>query len=69
MGCPNPRRHEFLDVVSRAEYQAVFAQVYYAPQNPGLDLLDPAIAKLMSTHPGTRRSRLPTSRGGPTTCR
>ena len=54
MGCPNPKgAMKFLDFVGRAEYQAVFARLmYYAPQNPkAVDLLEPAIAKLMSTHP------------------
>jgi putative spermidine/putrescine transport system substrate-binding protein len=54
VGCPNPiGAMKFLDIVGRAEYQAVFARlIYYAPQNPkAFDLLEPAIAKLMPTYP------------------
>lgn len=54
VGCPNPKgAMKFLDIVGRAEYQAVFARLmYYAPQNPkALDLLEPAIARLMPTYP------------------
>jgi putative spermidine/putrescine transport system substrate-binding protein len=54
VGCPNPTgAMRFLDIVGRAEYQAVFARlIYYAPQNPkAFDLLEPAIAKLMPTYP------------------
>jgi putative spermidine/putrescine transport system substrate-binding protein len=54
VGCPNPTgAMKFLDIVGRAEYQAVFARlIYYAPQNPkAFDLLEPAIAKLMPTYP------------------
>ena len=42
-----------LDYGDEAEYQAVFARLmYYAPQNPkALDLLEPAIARLMPTYP------------------
>ncbi|MGZ3348731.1 MAG: ABC transporter substrate-binding protein [Xanthobacteraceae bacterium] len=57
-GCPNPKgAMKFLDIVGRAEYQAVFARLmYYAPQNPkALDLLEPAIAKLMPTYPENER--------------
>jgi len=53
VGCPNPTgAMKFLDIVGRAEYQAVFARlIYYAPQNPkAFDLLEPAIAKLMPTY-------------------
>jgi putative spermidine/putrescine transport system substrate-binding protein len=58
IGCPNPNgAMKFLDFVGRAEYQAVFARlIYYAPQNPkALDLLEPAIARLMSTHPDNEK--------------
>jgi putative spermidine/putrescine transport system substrate-binding protein len=58
MGCPNPKgAMKFLDIVGRAEYQAVFARLmYYAPQNPkALDLLEPAIARLMPTYPENER--------------
>jgi putative spermidine/putrescine transport system substrate-binding protein len=58
MGCPNPKgAMKFLDIVGRAEYQAVFARlIYYAPQNPkALDLLEPAIARLMPTYPENER--------------
>jgi putative spermidine/putrescine transport system substrate-binding protein len=54
VGCPNPAgAMKFLDIVGRAEYQAMFARlIYYAPQNPkAFDLLEPAIAKLMPTYP------------------
>jgi len=54
VGCPNPTgAMKFLDIVGRAEYQAVFARlIYYAPQNPkAFDLLEPAIARLMPTYP------------------
>ena len=47
MGCPNPKgAMKFLDIVGRAEYEAVFARlIHYAPQNPkAFDLLEPAIA-------------------------
>ena len=58
VGCPNPKgAMKFLDIVGRAEYQAVFARLlYYAPQNPrALDLLEPDLAKLMSSHPDNER--------------
>jgi putative spermidine/putrescine transport system substrate-binding protein len=58
IGCPNPKgAMKFLDFVGRAEYQAVFARlIYYAPQNPkALDLLEPSIARLMSTHPDNEK--------------
>jgi putative spermidine/putrescine transport system substrate-binding protein len=58
MGCPNPKgAMKLLDFVGRAEYQAVFARLmYYAPQNPrAVDLLEPSIAKLMSTYPDNER--------------
>jgi len=50
IGCPNPKgAMKFLDIVGRAEYQAVFARLlYYAPQNPkAYDLLAPDIARLI----------------------
>jgi putative spermidine/putrescine transport system substrate-binding protein len=53
-GCPNPvGAMKFLDIVGRAEYQAVFARLlYYAPQNPkAIPLLDDKIAKLMPSYP------------------
>jgi putative spermidine/putrescine transport system substrate-binding protein len=53
-GAPNPiGGMKALDVVGRAEYQAVFARLlYYAPQNAkAIDLLDPALARLMPSHP------------------
>jgi putative spermidine/putrescine transport system substrate-binding protein len=53
-GCPNPTGGmKFLDIVGRAEYQAVFARMlYYAPQNPkAIALLDDKIAKLMPSYP------------------
>ena len=58
VGCPNPTgAMKFLDIVGRAEYQAVFARlIYYAPQNPkAFDLLEPAIAKLMPTYPDNEK--------------
>jgi putative spermidine/putrescine transport system substrate-binding protein len=58
VGCPNPKgAMKFLDIVGRAEYQAVFARLmYYAPQNPkALDLLEPAIARLMPTYPDNEK--------------
>jgi putative spermidine/putrescine transport system substrate-binding protein len=58
MGCPNPHgAMKFLDFVGRPEPQAVFARlIYYAPQNPkAFDLLEPEIAKLMSTYPENER--------------
>jgi putative spermidine/putrescine transport system substrate-binding protein len=58
VGCPNPKgAMKFLDFVGRAEYQAMFARLmYYAPQNPkAVDLLEPSIARLMSTYPDNER--------------
>jgi putative spermidine/putrescine transport system substrate-binding protein len=58
VGCPNPRgAMKFLDIVGRAEFQAVFARlIYYAPQNPkAFDLLEPEIAKLMPTYPDNEK--------------
>ena len=58
VGCPNPRGGmQALDIVGRAEYQAMFARLlYYAPQNPkALDLIDPALAKLMPSHPDNEK--------------
>jgi putative spermidine/putrescine transport system substrate-binding protein len=53
VGSPNPRGGmKALDFIGRPEYQAVFARLlYYAPQNPkALDLLDPALAKLLPSY-------------------
>jgi putative spermidine/putrescine transport system substrate-binding protein len=57
-GCPNPTGGmKFLDIVGRAEYQAVFARLlYYAPQNPkAIPLLDDKIAKLMPSYPDNEK--------------
>jgi putative spermidine/putrescine transport system substrate-binding protein len=57
-GCPNPRGGmKALDFIGRPEYQAVFARVlYYAPQHPkAIDLLPPALAKLMPSHPDNEK--------------
>jgi len=57
-GCPNPiGGMKFLDIVGRAEYQAVFARaLYYAPQNPkAIVLLDERIAKLMPSYPDNEK--------------
>ena len=57
-GCPNPiGGMKFLDIVGRAEYQAVFARLlYYAPQNPkAIALLDDRIAKLMPSYPANEK--------------
>ncbi len=57
-GCPNPvGGMKFLDVVGRAEYQAVFARLlYYAPQNPNaIPLLDDKIARLMPSYPDNEK--------------
>jgi putative spermidine/putrescine transport system substrate-binding protein len=57
-GCPNPTGGmKFLDIVGRAEYQAVFARLlYYAPQNPkAIPLLDEKIAKLMPSYPANEK--------------
>jgi putative spermidine/putrescine transport system substrate-binding protein len=58
VGCPNPRgAMQFLDIVGRAEYEAVFARlIYYGPQNPkAFDLIEPSIAKLMPTYPANQK--------------
>jgi putative spermidine/putrescine transport system substrate-binding protein len=58
VGCPNPKgAMKFLDIVGRAEYEAMFARlIYYGPQNPrAYDLLEPAIAKLMPTYPDNEK--------------
>jgi putative spermidine/putrescine transport system substrate-binding protein len=58
VGCPNPRgAMKFLDIVGRAEFQAVFARLlYYSPQNPrAFDLLAPEVAKLMPTYPDNEK--------------
>jgi putative spermidine/putrescine transport system substrate-binding protein len=57
-GCPNPvGGMKFLDIVGRAEYQAVFARLlYYAPQNPkAIPLLDEKIAKLLPSYPDNEK--------------
>ena len=58
VGSPNPKgAMKFIDFVSRAEPQAVFARLmYYAPQNlKAFDLLEPEIAKqLPSIRPNFR---------------
>jgi len=57
-GCPNPTGGmKMLDLVGRAEHQAVFARaLYYAPQNPkAFDLLPPELAKLMPTYPDNEK--------------
>ena len=57
-GCPNPAGGmKMLDMVGRAEHQAVFARaLYYAPQNPkAFALLPPDIAKLMPTWPDNEK--------------
>jgi putative spermidine/putrescine transport system substrate-binding protein len=57
-GCPNPTGGmKFLDVVGRAEYQAVFSRMlYYAPQNPkAIELLDDRVAKLMPSYPDNEK--------------
>jgi putative spermidine/putrescine transport system substrate-binding protein len=57
-GCPNPTGGmKFLDIVGRAEYQAVFARLlYYAPQNPkAIPLLDDKLAKLMPSYPANEK--------------
>ena len=58
VGSPNPKGGmKALDFIGRAEYQAVFARaLYYAPQNPkAFDLLPPAFAKLMPSHPDNEK--------------
>jgi len=58
VGCPNPQgAMKFMDIVGRAEYQAVFSRLmYYAPQNPkAFDLLEPELAKLMPTYPANEK--------------
>jgi len=58
VGSPNPKGGmKALDFVGRAEYQAAFARLlYYAPQNPkAIDLLDPALAKLMPSYPDNEK--------------
>jgi spermidine/putrescine-binding protein len=58
VGCPNPQgAMKFLDIVGRAEYEAVFARlIYYGPQNPkAYDLIEPALAKLLPTYPANQK--------------
>jgi putative spermidine/putrescine transport system substrate-binding protein len=48
---------QFLDIVGRAEYEAVFARlIYYGPQNPkAFALIEPSLAKLMPTYPANQK--------------
>jgi putative spermidine/putrescine transport system substrate-binding protein len=58
VGCPNPQgAMKFLDIVGRAEYQAVFARlIYYGPQNPkAYNFIAPALAKLLPTYPANEK--------------
>jgi putative spermidine/putrescine transport system substrate-binding protein len=58
VGCPNPQGGmKFLDIVGRPEYEAAFARlIYYGPQNPkAYDLIDPALAELLSTYPANEK--------------
>jgi putative spermidine/putrescine transport system substrate-binding protein len=58
VGSPNPKGGmKALDIVGRAEYQAMFARLlYYAPQNSkAIDLLDPALARLMPSYPDNEK--------------
>jgi putative spermidine/putrescine transport system substrate-binding protein len=58
VGCPNPTgAMKFLDIVGRAEYEAVFARLmFYGPQNrKAYDLLSPELAKLMPTYPANEK--------------
>jgi putative spermidine/putrescine transport system substrate-binding protein len=58
VGAPNAKGGmKALDFVGRAEYQATFSRLlYYAPQNPkAIDLLDPALARLMPSHPDNEK--------------
>src|SRR4029078_5024460 len=58
VGSANPKGGmKALDFIGRPEYQAVFARLlYYAPQNPkALDLLAPALAKLLPSPPDNEK--------------
>ena len=58
VGGPNPKgAMKFLDIVGRAEYQAVFSRLlYYGPQNPkAYDLLAPDVARLLPTYPDNEK--------------
>jgi putative spermidine/putrescine transport system substrate-binding protein len=58
IGCPNPKgAMKFLDIVGRAEFQAVFSRLlYYGPQNPkAYDLLAPDVARLLPTYPDNEK--------------
>jgi putative spermidine/putrescine transport system substrate-binding protein len=57
-GSPNPKGGmQFMDVVGRAETQAVFARmIYYAPQNEkAYDLIAPEIAKELPLAPANKK--------------
>ena len=58
-GGPNPSgAMKFLDIVGRPEALATFARLlYYAPLNPkAYDLLDPAFARQLSSHPDNEKT-------------
>jgi putative spermidine/putrescine transport system substrate-binding protein len=58
VGCPNPQgAMKFLDIVGRAEYQAVFSRLmYYGAQNSkAYDFIDPEIAKLLPSYPANEK--------------
>lgn len=58
VGCPNPQGGmKFLDIVGRAETQAVFARmIYYAPQNEkAYDLIAPEVAKELPLAPANKK--------------
>ena len=58
VGCPNPKGGmQFLDIVGRAETQAVFARmIYYSPQNEkSYDLLPPDVAKELPLSPPNKK--------------
>src|SRR3954471_19548558 len=58
VGCPNPQGGmKFLDIVGRAETQAVFARmIYYAPQNEkAYDLIGPEVAKELPLSPANKK--------------
>ncbi len=58
VGSPNPQgAMKFLDIVGRAEYQAVFSRLmYYGAQNPKAnDLIEPDIAKLLPSYPANEK--------------
>ena len=58
VGCPNPQGGmKFLDIVGRAETQAVFARmIYYSPQNAkAYDLIAPELAKELPLSPANAK--------------